>query len=808
MKATRLFSAMVVLFVSTTAIGAAAPKGAVGKRGEIGLLTFSGNKHFTADELRAGLDVDPEVLSAAHRQAPLAAYLEALRRQIAVGYRYAGFHDVKIDVALDDDGHHIVATIVEGTQYKAGEVRVHGAKALPAQDLVRWLAEVRPGEKAERHDPDTPQYLPSTWIGRKGFPVKQESPLWKAGDVAQLRPDKLDDIKKTIRRAYSEVGRRNPRFDIQIDHEGEAAILVVNIRDEGPPAIVGETEITGADKNSFDDVIQFLGAKRGDLFDRTLQSRLERALWYSARFAKYKVEFVEGSGKADPVGWGTLAITLTEFDGAPLLTEKLSAEEAALLKLRLWLVGCGARNQDIVVSLSGLPNGSFEFIISPGRGLLADVKLRLSDDGELHSFGFLSTAERLGLYDFNKKEKIEFTPTESQWIIESDFDLSGNTDQPFYLRTGMGVNNGRVGVPRQALTMRNRFPPVLALAMAHAEKGDNPVVCKIRDGVLAIQSSGVEFRSHAGTGELLGVSLLDPADPDAEVSIKVKNGLLTERLNRLQAKANACKNRFDDAQPWMSSLQFIAGNPGWDEFAAGEPQLKSLVGIVRKALAADLVPPVVTTVQAVFEEESGRFRIPLREPTSVTHEDNLAQLMAGFAQQLPRLADQFFPRDSWAWKQTREFGLAAAGHRQFVADELERAARVDRWGPLACRCLSLGGEKFFDLPDVAAPAAERGLKSLTTADFRRDYEALISPKHLSGQLARGFVQFLRSLDEEEAAVLSSFGEANLPGSVAIIELLRSDTTSSLEAALPTALEQAWKTGLQQRLAERLRSQVK
>src|SRR5262249_52483886 len=76
--------------------------------------------------------------------APLRDYLEAVRRQMMVGYQHGGFPQTTVTVSLDVRSGRILVGVVEGPRYTAGGIRIEGARNIPPELLVRRLAEPTP----------------------------------------------------------------------------------------------------------------------------------------------------------------------------------------------------------------------------------------------------------------------------------------------------------------------------------------------------------------------------------------------------------------------------------------------------------------------------------------------------------------------------------------------------------------------------------------------------------------------------------------------------------------------------------------
>lgn len=864
MRSLRSTSVVAIVLMATSLAAVSVGFGAedsssreVGKLGRVEAITITGTKAFTADDLRESLAVDPVVLDASHPTAPLADYLSAIQTRIVAGYRYHGYLDAAA-VASERErfpNNGAAATqvhvfVVEGKKYLRGAVRVTGAKAVEPAAIVRALTEIRPGEKAVELDPDAPAGDVSTWLKADGFPAKPQRALWKPTTAAASSDNDLAEMRSAVRWAYLAVGRRHPKFDLRIEKSGTTAELVVEIDAEGPPAIIREVEIVG-NKLSSNEEIEKLLKVRGEVFDFKTQARIGRALWHSGRFSKYRLEFAELKPEADApppgaeaktgiealpgakagsvfdridaerkkivdegggsifAGGGKLVIRLVESQMTTPLGKSLSAEEEALLKLREWLVGLGARGEDLVIrgKADGELQGAFELIVSPREGLLATVDFPSSDPGPTHSYAFLSTPTVIGLYSFDRMQKLELGPTGSCWMLTTELGLARTKKEPFTFMLGLGVGTRRSGVNDLPLRMDYRLPPAVFASLATAKYEDMRYECRIVDGVLELISDNVKFRSDAATGKLLGVGFAEPRG-NARIEMFAQKGALAAKRTALAVHTKELRNRYDESQSWDSILKFVARDPLWDTLEGDYEDTKMCARILRKALDVDLLPLMLTELDKATDLVS-KFRIPNPDGyRSATHNSGIAEMFAVPYDSMPRIADRMFPPNSWARTLLREYALSAGGRRAHAADTLNRDAEAQRWGPLAYWTAAAGAAKF-ELPALTSPLAEQGLKSLDATDFERDLKPLLQPDYLSGQAVRKLVQFVRSLDEEEATLLVGAAQASdLQWVESVVEALRDDPKVPLEEALAKKLPSAWGFGLKERFAGGLKKMVK
>src|SRR5262249_31052448 len=150
---------------------------------------------------------------------------------------------------------------------------------VPPDEFKRWLTEPRPDRKAVALDPDGDESDAPVWVDRELFSTTLRGPLWKPGGFATFSAQQTREIEEAVKRAYAEAGRRWPTFFVSYAKADGAAHLAINVIDEGPAATVGAIEILGNQKNSTEVMLSSLPIAVGDVFDRALQTRVERALW-------------------------------------------------------------------------------------------------------------------------------------------------------------------------------------------------------------------------------------------------------------------------------------------------------------------------------------------------------------------------------------------------------------------------------------------------------------------------------------------------------------------------------------------------
>src|SRR5262249_13467132 len=147
-----------------------------------------------------------------------------------------------------------------------------------------------------------------------------------------------------ITNVLKEFGYFFPKLSVRIvpREAVDIADLVVDIAAEGPHGTLDSIEIYGNHKNSRQEILRLLKLKPGMAIQQDLIAKTELRLWNSGRFLEYKVRPDPAPGKKSSV---KLVLDLTEYKEAPPLSQAFAPAEAALLKMRQWLLTAFSRGQ-------------------------------------------------------------------------------------------------------------------------------------------------------------------------------------------------------------------------------------------------------------------------------------------------------------------------------------------------------------------------------------------------------------------------------------------------------------------------------
>ncbi|NQT85986.1 hypothetical protein HQ560_04430, partial [bacterium] len=366
---------LVALLLLMAALASAAAPPAVGVLADAERLRFRGNETFSTEAIVEALGADVAVLQAAHPFAPLESYTDVLRAKLMLGYLRNGFPLAKVAVAVDDAAKAVNITIAEGPRMANGAIQVVGAQAVSEADLCKRLTTPRPTTGGEA-DP----------------------PAWKEGEPARFDRVSMKRMATQVRLAYAHFGRFFPDVAVKVvpQRDGRTAKLVIVVRHEGPKAVVGSIEVTGAKINRPQDVVERLGLRVGMPLDGAAVAAMERKLWHSGRFLASEIAPEEPDELSGAV---CLRIRLREYDKAPPLKQALSATDQAMLRMRDRLEGFAKGSADAVfTTLQG--TAETELVLSWRHGILARTRDTKAGTDEILLFG----PGRLGRYELSGAE--------------------------------------------------------------------------------------------------------------------------------------------------------------------------------------------------------------------------------------------------------------------------------------------------------------------------------------------------------------------------------------------------------------------
>lgn len=734
MRRTPIYLAIVGFILLPTAARSAPPP--VGDMAAVDRLDIVGSQFASPERLKQALDHDLEFLLACDPAAPLDEFLAVVARRLAAGYHRAAFAKARVDARPNLQTRRIAIRIDEGPRYRAGEVRLVGAAPLSAGDLLAWLR-APPAAASEE--------LRIHWQPQQGLDAGDslnEKPIWLPGEAARISAWSRRQLLRQVQLAFAERGFFFPKISLEIIPSRDAAELVIDVRDQGPPGVLGSIEVVGLQRNSPEQVLRYLKLAAGQHLDRAALARLQARLYESARFAYIDAQPAAPEAPGGPI---KLVLKLIETPDAPPLDRPFSAEEQAILKLREWLIEqVGTGRDDLTVSLRDTTSGlrTARLVLSARGGAL---RLDVSDPGRALGDSVLSrlrkltgigpkeppaertecllglelTHESAVLYSPLRQRKFAMAPSNKQLGLR--LSLRPDPRQPRRLAVSLDPRvHTRNATQTQPVALELDLAPAACVALAHLSEAP----AKVEQGVLRIEAKSLWLEADAASGRLLRAEAHD-SHQTQQAGVGVASGQLERMAAELRRAAGGYRNDYDSRRPDAALAAFAICelthlSRAWDglEAVGDTAGLDVWQGLLNTYLLPDLdaEPPAGAKRDEYF--------IPT-EPSSLEHpprNENAMWLAAGPLGWCHRL----FPAESWPFRLSRASVFYLAGRDGEARDELIRVDRSDRTGPLgylACTLASLVIE-----PAMVRQVASHGLEKTAIADFRRDYLLLLESR--------------------------------------------------------------------------------
>jgi hypothetical protein len=805
----------------------------VGELGDPERINFEGASAFTPDQLRNGLIQNAGFLLASHSHAPLQPFLEMLSHKIQSGYQAQGFPEVQVSSCVDERGQSVRVQIIEGPRFRCGEIKIIGRKTLPLATLrvllttapVKQLASVAE-ENNDSKAPDStsasqtePNVSVTTTMHlaninndpRQNLSTSGDStahqPKWVAGEYASFGTEPRDEIEAVVKDGLAQYGFFFPkiRVNIELRPASSTADLIVEVVEEGPRGMVSEIEISGNHKNSRKDILKLLGLKPGMAITRPLIARAEDKLWHSARFSKYEISPEAPVGPEAKTNSLKLSIKLWEFDESPKLTDKLSTEEKALLKLCDWLQDLESRSEDAILFYANTSTNIWmkfaaTAIFSPRQGLL----MQFSDPADIGSpYSILVGKGNLAIYPPNHLYKLLAQRTSATARI-SLLPMPPPSEHPFNLEVGAGFEKQGVAETEKApvppVQLNLKLAPLAFLHMAH----DTGTICRVQGKKLTVTGPHSVLTADAETGQLREFQL---RSNENSASVRFVDGAFNKASRELEAASLSAPNRFAPDHPLSSMLSFslteMAKLKLWDpltkDFTAA--QRERAMQSLNKLLAAEILAPLDRA--ATSTKDSG-FLIPLdAADQALAQNSSAATVYAAFAF---RYCNDFFPKYSWPWTVVHESVFVFAQQATYTQAEITRLFESDNTGPIGSLVIASLLTKLDS--GVAKTFAIRGLTRLSASDFRTDCQLFLAGESGLARCFGNIASALREMPEQDVAALA----AALPKAEGALlsqcaASLRNAPSQPLSSSLAPALNNYWEDSLRGRVRSSLQKLV-
>jgi hypothetical protein len=565
------------------------------------------------------------------------------------------------------------------------------------------------------------------------------------------------------------------------------ADLSITIESEGPPGVVDRIKVVGQQINTADEIIRFLGLRKGMKLtaDRLVAAR--RKLWDSGRFLKFEItpEYSDRDGQPSS-RYVNLFVGVRELEGIPRLGEPLNPTQQALLNLCRWLEQFPARDEEFSVEARNPDKftGTITFAISPKRGVLLNAELA----GNIPvSAGFLLAADTVQLCAWSSSNKLagarEGYGSFFLHLLPNDDDSTNR----FNLSIGGGYGSSKTSA-RQRPLLSFDFQLARASFLEMATRGD--LNASVIGNVLVVTHELFQLRANARTGRILELS--HPGN-DFPLTMQFGGNTWNKMKTEFTQRSRFLPNSYSPGRELSSFFALVGGEAAHLYLSTATTNAGQLASAaIRKLVNADVLMPMDWAFPL---NETNTFKIPLNEMEQAMAANSLASLFSGVAFSW---STRMFPKHSWPWTVARESGFVMLSQGRYTDLELERLYNSEETGPIGF--LTIGAL----LRTVGSPATKafalQGLTRLDSEDFLADCNLFLKGDSGLAQSFTNIVAVLRALPEDELAALIAIApeaEANLLRESAAA--LRSQPTADPAALLAPALSKYWQESLRSKV---------
>jgi hypothetical protein len=801
----------------------------VGELGNLSRAVFIGNQTFVDDTLRRGLRADLDCVIAIQPGVRLDECLRTLESRVRAGYQHAGFPDAAVRAETDAAARRIVLRITEGSRFLCGQVRVTGLKTLDRKTVqAQIMARIAPDCLTNRPAsilktvgetnvfttnqlPLNPLREAVTIVTNRAQAAELPLGIWGANLPAPMDAGAQRSLADAVTNVFADLGHFDTRFTLNFVRRLEATSnsvpnsdaqlpdLVVEVQDEGPACTIGEIEVSDLRKHSRDELLRWLELAPGQRLTRELLLDKQNQLVESGRFTEAMLE----PGTPDDAGKVRLRVVVRELALAPPLSAELSPNEAALQRLRQWLLNWPTRGEDAVLQLDvGISNETrrlVSVIASPAGGLL--IRLNSADGNSAGLDWVLAVrSNTVALFDGARREGL--CTTNWRGSLNLFFHLGADPDGAGNMAVGGGFNSQTSAPP---FRVELRLLPVAFMRLARMPE----VQWRNERGVLTGSSSNAVLRVDAHTGRLIELRFIGSADDlpfdlsRVQLVLEFKTNALAQSWSKTLADAAGFTNRLDTDHPWSSVLAFLAGEAFRSSFVRKLISTNVSAGSIAAATST-LGKLVDRDLFAAWEHCFGLTNAPGADSFFLIPPDSSSSNPLDFvAAWILGNSGELVAPDSWIAAVLCEKALGVSRRAEEGGRAWERLFSSAEAGPLAWRA---GGRNVNS--QYARAFAMRGLLRLSREDFERDCQPLIEGDGAVPTTVRNLLTRLAALDDAEIESLAALlpqGDAEALRDA--VRVLRQPGVTPSLAALSPVLGRWWDTSLRARLSAALRKQM-
>src|SRR4051812_8343709 len=221
----------------------------VGNFSDTRTLQFEGLQLFTSAQLRGKLECDLPYQSAARPSADLEHFQRMLEERLLAGYRHCGCPEAKVRATCDEQSGVVRVQIMEGQQYRKGEVEVAASQQVDRAAIVRCLTTVSQAHewRIERDGSDLAKPADGTIV-------------WKPGDPVHYDDLSAVELKAAVTRSLAEQGFTRTKYTVGLGptDSGGNVNLRIKVENSPEPDRIRGIEVVGLKRDSRQELLQFL----------------------------------------------------------------------------------------------------------------------------------------------------------------------------------------------------------------------------------------------------------------------------------------------------------------------------------------------------------------------------------------------------------------------------------------------------------------------------------------------------------------------------------------------------------------------
>jgi hypothetical protein len=784
---------LLLLLGTSTPVFAAGSKAGyvVGDLSRNDALIFEGNQAVSRDEILGALASEREYQLAAHPAAPVSVYLDTLKNLILAGYQHSGFPLALVSARVSEDrAHHVVVRILEGPRFTCGEIKVMGGKrftsGLPRALLMQKINARCPCDDEDASPSRTNS--PSRPAGQANSPYA----AWQAGQPAPFDEISRQAFATREEKAVLDLGYFQAKLYVRVEQDPARSLanLVVEIFNDGIRGTVAEIDVQGCQKNTREQVLDYLHLKKGMEVPPHLLADLGESLRNSARFRRHEVSLIPLAKPAQQ----RLKIELSEIAEAPALGQEFDAPSQEALKFCHWLQQFKTRPEDLTATfkarIGARPwDGT---LACSAAGLAFSLRNPVSNQAPVLEGTAVLAEPQTAFYSGAQQRKLVMTNWPAQLQVYAKTETQGESNN---FTAGMGFCGDQSPV---LVHFNFDLEPALFVHFFGSNSIYSTAAGVATFGNLPEDKTNEwKLKLDTGTGRLLGFEF---HKPDFEFTAASASGAFARQLQEIDRRAQPYRDDSlagGNAAILPTAISFFGPDLlRWASLLHTNRTPGETVLLQWLTDQADLKRVVSPWNRLFAPAPDSSFAIPA--PKTDSEPQGLAAGMREFSDFLLQRCDDISPHGSWPWTVLHETAMTCGGHCQYPGAEVQRTLESQDTGPLGCLA-ALYFESQLD-PAAARPYFARSLATVSPAGFRKDWRVLLDEHTVLGGFLANLLGELGSITDTEAAVLAA--ESN-PDDAAFLlqalQLIKANRDKPVAEALWPAVEQHWNKVVQPRL---------